>query len=147
MTCANRGELTLISPLMVGVGGPEYSGKPVGMDQPVGTLMTQNHRAQASACIVQAGHGERSGAKKRRSHGVNDICGPIGTVTEAGALRVAVFLISDYGTENTSACDSPTPAITQQVHMCGDSVSPPPMAAIAEANDPWRAEQCQAHAA
>ena len=62
-TCANRGELTLISPLMVGAGGPEYSGKPVG------TLMTQNHRALASACIVQAGHGEGSGTNKRRSHG------------------------------------------------------------------------------
>jgi DNA (cytosine-5)-methyltransferase 1 len=314
VTCANRGELTLISPLMVGAGGPEYSGKPVGMEQPVGTLMTQNHRALASACIVQAGHGEGSGANKRRSHGVNDICGPIGTVTasgggqsvsaavmiqanggfnttpakgmhepmttvtntgsqqqlavanlvhlrgncdardvndplhtvsaggqhhglvsafmerafggsvgqgleepaptitaggggksslvsltlspehEAGALRVAAFLISYYGTENISACDSPAPTITtkdrlamvtvmvkgtpyvivdiclrmlkpselykaqgfpadyiishgpdgkpftktQQVHMCGNSVSPPPMAALARANDPWR---------
>ncbi|MFL1552544.1 DNA cytosine methyltransferase [Pseudomonas sp. D47] len=323
VTCANRGELTLISPLMVGAGGPEYSGKPVGMDQPVGTLMTQNHRALASACIVQAGHGEGSGANKRRSHGVNDICGPIGTVTasgggqsvsaavmiqanggfntthakgmhepmttvtntgsqqqlavanlvhlrgncdardlndplhtvsaggqhhglvsafmerafgasvgqgleepaptmtaggggksslvsltlspehEAGALRVAAFLISYYGTENISACDSPVPTITtkdrlamvtvmvkgtpyvivdiclrmlkpfelykaqgfpadyiishgadgkpftktQQVHMCGNSVSPPPMAALARANDPWRAVERQAVAA
>jgi len=314
VTCANRGELTLISPLMVGAGGPEYSGKPVGVEQPVGTLMTQNHRALASACIVQAGHGEGSGANKRRSHGVNDICGPIGTVTasgggqsvstavmiqanggfntthakdirdpmttvtntgsqqqlavanlvhlrgncdardvndplhtisaggqhhglasafmerafggsvgqgleepaptitaggggksslvsltlspehEAGALRVAAFLISYYGTENTRACDAPAPTITtkdrlalvtvmvqgtpyvivdiclrmlkpaelykaqgfpadyiishgadgkpftktQQVHMCGNSVSPPPMAALARVNDPWQ---------
>jgi len=346
VTCANRGELTLISPLMVGAGGPAYSGKPVSVDQPTGTLMTQNHRALASACIVQAGHGEGSGATKRRSHGVNDICGPVGTVTasgggqsvstavmiqanggfntvhakdirdpmttvtntgsqqqlvtatlvtnttghaptnldcpvptvttgqhhalttahlvhmrgncdardandplhtisaggqhhglvsafmerafggsvgqglddpaptitaggggksslvsltlspehEAGALRVAAFLISYYGTENVSACDAPTPTITtkdrlalvtvmvkgtpyvivdiclrmlkpaelykaqgfpadyhithgadgkpftvtQQVHMCGNSVSPPPMAALARANDPWR---------
>ncbi|WP_448125619.1 hypothetical protein [Pseudomonas veronii] len=37
--------------------------------------------------------------------------------------------------------------ITQQVHMCGNSVSPPPMAALARANDPWRAEQQQAAAA
>jgi DNA (cytosine-5)-methyltransferase 1 len=28
---------------------------------------------------------------------------------------------------------------TEQVHMCGNSVSPPPMAALARANDPWRA--------
>ncbi|MEW5666248.1 DNA cytosine methyltransferase [Pseudomonas putida] len=27
---------------------------------------------------------------------------------------------------------------TEQVHMCGNSVSPPPMAALARANDPWR---------
>ena len=113
---------------------------------------------------------------------------------EAGALQVAAFLISYYGTENMSAADAPAPTITtkdrlglvtvtikgtpyvivdiclrmlqpaelykaqgfpadyiinhgadgkpftktQQVHMCGNSVSPPPMAALARANDPWR---------
>ena len=308
------GAFSVVSPVLVGAGGPVYSGKPVAVDQPVGTLMTQNHRAIASACIVQAGHGEGSGKCKRRSHGVNDICGPIGTVTasgggqsiatvfmaqmnggfnttaaksiedpmttvtntgsqqqlvtanlvhlrgncdardlndplhtvsaggthhglmtaflerqfgasvgqglnepaptitaggggksslvelklspevEAGALRVAAFLISYYGTENVSDANEPVPTITtrdrlalvtvtikgtpyvivdiclrmlqpaelykaqgfpgdyiishgadgkpftktQQVHMCGNSVSPPPMAALARANDPWR---------
>ncbi|MEX5353193.1 DNA cytosine methyltransferase [Pseudomonas juntendi] len=113
---------------------------------------------------------------------------------EQGALRVAAFLISYYGTENISACDSPAPTVTtkdrlglvtvfvkgtpyvivdiclrmlqphelyraqgfpasykidkgadgkpftktQQVHMCGNSVSPPPMAALARANNPWK---------
>ncbi|WP_122434270.1 DNA cytosine methyltransferase [Pseudomonas viridiflava] len=113
---------------------------------------------------------------------------------EAGALRVAAFLISYYGTENVSGAGEPAPTITtkdrlalvtvmvkgtpyvivdiclrmlkpselykaqgfpadyvithgadgkpftktQQVHMCGNSVSPPPMAALAKANDPWR---------
>jgi len=122
---------------------------------------------------------------------------------EAGALRVAAFLISYYGTENMSAADSPAPTITtkdrlglvtvtikgtpyvivdiclrmlqpaelykaqgfpadyiishgadgkpftktQQVHMCGNSVSPPPMAALARANDPWRVVEQQAAAA
>jgi DNA (cytosine-5)-methyltransferase 1 len=122
---------------------------------------------------------------------------------EAGALRVAAFLISYYGTENTSACDSPAPTITtkdrlamvtvmvkgtpyvivdiclrmlkptelykaqgfpadyiithgadgtpftktQQVHMCGNSVSPPPMAALARANDPWQITMQQREAA
>jgi DNA (cytosine-5)-methyltransferase 1 len=122
---------------------------------------------------------------------------------EEGALRVAAFLISYYGTENMSTCDQPAPTITtkdrlglvtvmvkgtpyvivdirlrmlqpaelyraqgfppdyiithgadgkpftktEQVHMCGNSVSPPPMAALARANDPWRATQRQAVAA
>lgn len=113
---------------------------------------------------------------------------------EQGALRVAAFLISYYGTENISAADAPAPTVTtkdrlglvtvfvkgtpyvivdiclrmlqphelyraqgfpasyiidkgadgkpftktEQVHMCGNSVSPPPMAALARANDPWR---------
>ena len=122
---------------------------------------------------------------------------------EAGALRVAAFLISYYGTENVSAAGEPAPTITtkdrlglvtvtikgtpyvivdiclrmlqpaelykaqgfpadyiishgadgkpftktQQVHMCGNSVSPPPMAALARANDPWRVAERQAEAA
>ena len=36
---------------------------------------------------------------------------------------------------------------TQQVHMCGNSVSPPPMAALARANDPWRASNYDTEAA
>ncbi|MFL1547050.1 DNA cytosine methyltransferase [Pseudomonas sp. O39] len=327
VTCANRGKLTLISPTLIQSGYGERAGQEPrvpGLDQPLGTVVAGGVKhALASACIVQAGHGEGSGANKRRSHGVNDICGPVGTVTasgggqsvstavmiqanggfntthakgmhepmttvtntgsqqqlavanlvhlrgncdardlndplhtvsaggqhhglvsafmerafggsigqgleepaptitaggggksslvsltlspehEAGALRVAAFLISYYGTENISACDSPAPTITtkdrlamvtvmvkgtpyvivdirlrmlkpaelykaqgfpadyiithgadgqpftktQQVHMCGNSVSPPPMAALARANDPWRAEERQARAA
>ncbi|MBP1085346.1 MULTISPECIES: DNA cytosine methyltransferase [Pseudomonas] len=113
---------------------------------------------------------------------------------EEGALRVAAFMISYYGTENVSGAGEPAPTITtkdrlalvtvmvkgtpyvivdiclrmlkpselykaqgfpadyvishgadgkpftktQQVHMCGNSVSPPPMAALARANDPFR---------
>ncbi len=122
---------------------------------------------------------------------------------EEGALRVAAFLVSYYGTENTSGCDQPAPTVTtkdrlalvtvhikgkpyvivdiclrmlqphelykaqgfpasyqidkgadgkpftktQQVHMCGNSVSPPPMAALARANDPWRTAVSQSKAA
>ncbi len=322
VTCANRGELTLISPLMVGAGGPEYSGKPVGIDQPVGTLMTQNHRAIAAAHLVKFRFDDAgkaldeplptitSGGNYQRPAGAahamgistvfmaqmnggfnttmaksiedpmttvtntgsqqqlvaanlvhlrgncdaRDVNDPLHTVSaggqhhglvsafmerafggrvgqgledpaptitaggggksslvsltlspehEAGALRVAAFLISYYGTENISACDSPAPTITtkdrlamvtvmvkgtpyvivdiclrmlkpselykaqgfpadyiishgadgkpftktQQVHMCGNSVSPPPMAALARANDLWRVSRSQMEAA
>jgi DNA (cytosine-5)-methyltransferase 1 len=122
---------------------------------------------------------------------------------EAGALRVAAFLIRYYGTHNVSPCDEPLSTITtkdrlalvtvyvqgtpyvivdiclrmlqpnelyraqgfpadyaidrgadgkpftktEQVHMCGNSVSPPPMAALARANDPWKVEKREAVAA
>lgn len=322
VTCANRGELTLISPVLVGAGGPEYSGKPATADQPAGTLMTQKHRALASAHLVKFRFSDEgkaldeplptitSGGNYQRPAGAAHAMGistvfmaqmnggfnttdaksvddPMTTVTntgsqqqlvtanlvhlrgncdardtadplhtisaggthhglvtafmerqfgasvgqgvdepaptitaggggksslvelqlspeaEAGALRVAAFLISYYGTENMSAADAPAPTITtkdrlglvtvtikgtpyvivdiclrmlqpaelykaqgfpadyiishgaegkpftktQQVHMCGNSVSPPPMAALARANDPWRAVERRAAAA
>jgi DNA (cytosine-5)-methyltransferase 1 len=54
-----------------------------------------------------------------------------------------------FGCSVGQPLDEPAPAVTaggggkpfiktQQVHMCGNSVSPPPMAALARANDPWK---------
>ncbi|WPO32058.1 DNA cytosine methyltransferase [Pseudomonas sp. BO3-4] len=278
VTAANRGELMMASPVMVGAGGPMYAGKPVAADQPMGTLMTQSHRALASAHLVKFRFNSEgaaitdpvptitSGGNYKRPAGAAHAMGvctafieqanggfnatpakgadePLTTVTntgsqqrlvtaslatlrrncvgravddlvptmtagaehhalveyrlspehEEGALRVAAFLISYYGTENISACDAPAPTVTtkdrlglvtvfvkgtpyvivdiclrmlqphelyraqgfpasyiidkgadgkpftktEQVHMCGNSVSPPPMAALAKANDPW----------
>ncbi|PZQ37638.1 MAG: DNA methyltransferase [Pseudomonas putida] len=248
VTGANRGELMMASPVMVGAGGPVYAGKPVAADQPMGTLMTQSHRALASAHLVKfrfnsegtpvtepvptitpakgadeplttvtnTGSQQRlvtaSLATLRRNCVGRPVDDLVPTMTagaehhalveyklspehEEGALRVAAFLISYYGTENISACDAPAPTVTtkdrlglvtvfvkgtpyvivdiclrmlqphelyraqgfpasyiidkgadgkpftktEQVHMCGNSVSPPPMAALARANDPWRA--------
>lgn len=313
------GSFSVVSPVLVGAGGPGYSGKPVAVDQPVGTLMTQNHRAVAAAALVQLGNGDKPGSAPRSADlaqpletimasggkyavamafmaqmngGFNttaaksiedpmttvtntgsqqqlvtanlvhlrgncdarDLNDPLHTISaggthhglmtaflerqfgasvgqglnepaptitaggggksslvelklspevEAGALRVAAFLISYYGTENVSDANEPAPTITtrdrlalvtvtikgtpyvivdiclrmlqpselykaqgfpadyiisqgadgkpftktQQVHMCGNSVSPPPMAALARANDPWRAIERQSEAA
>lgn len=121
---------------------------------------------------------------------------------EAGALRVAAFLVSYYGTDNISNPADPLATVTtkdrlalvtvwiggdpyvivdiclrmlkprelyraqgfpdsyeiergydgrtftksEQVHMCGNSVSPGTMAAIAAANNPWAASQREAAA-
>lgn len=246
VTAANRGELMMASPLMVGAGGPSFSGKPVPADQPVGTLMTQNHRALVTAFIEQANGGFNTTPAKGADEPMSTVTNtgsqqrlataslatlrrncigraidePVPTMTasaehhalleytlspehEAGALRVAAFLVSYYGTENTSAADQPAPTITtkdrlalvtvfvkgtpyvivdiclrmlqphelyraqgfpasyiidkgadgkpftktEQVHMCGNSVSPPPMAALALANDPWQAARQHTQAA
>ncbi|BCQ68198.1 DNA methyltransferase [Pseudomonas sp. Eqa60] len=285
VTCANRGELTLISPtliqtgygertgqeprvpglgqplgtvvaggvkhaiagaVLVGTGGPEYSGKPAPIDQPAGTLMTQNHRSVVTALMAQMNGGfntthaksveapmttvTNTGSQQqlvtanllhlRGNCDAKDCDEPLHTVSaagthhgvveyhlapehEKGALRVAAFLISYYGTENVSGANEPAPTVTtkdrlglvtvtikgtpyvivdiclrmlqpselykaqgfpddyiishgadgqpftktQQVHMCGNSVSPPPMAALARANDPWRVTERVSEAA
>jgi DNA (cytosine-5)-methyltransferase 1 len=168
---------------------------------PLGTVTAGEHHALVGANLLHL----------RGNCDARDIDEPLHTVSaggthhglveyklspehEAGALRVAAFLISYYGTQNTSAADAPAPTVTtknrlglvtvfvkgtpyvivdiclrmlqphelyraqgfpasyiidkgadgkrftktEQVHMCGNSVSPPPMAALARANDPWR---------
>jgi DNA (cytosine-5)-methyltransferase 1 len=288
VTCANRGELTLISPILTGVGGRAGQTEPRPGDEAMYTITAKADTAIASAHLVKfrfADEGKAldeplptitSGGNYQRPAGAAHAMGistvfmaqmnggfnttfakgmdePLTTVTntgsqqqlvsaslatlrrncvgrgvdepvptmtagaehhallhyklspehEDGALRVAAFLISYYGTENISACDAPAPTITtkdrlamvtvmvkgtpyvivdiclrmlkpaelykaqgfpadyvishgadgkpftktQQVHMCGNSVSPPPMAALARANDPWRAVEQQAAAA
>jgi DNA (cytosine-5)-methyltransferase 1 len=312
----------LTSAVLVGAGGPEYAGKPAAADHPIGTLMTQSHRAIAAAHLVKFRFDDEgkpldeplptitSGGNYQRPAGAahamgvatafmaqmnggfntthakgadepmttvtntgsqqqlvtanlvhlrgncdaRDVSDPLHTVSaggthhglvsafmerqfgasvgqyltepaptitaggggksslvsfelspehEEGALRVAAFLISYYGTENMSGCDQPAPTITtkdrlglvtvmvkgapyvivdirlrmlqpaelyraqgfptdyiithgadgkpftktEQVHMCGNSVSPPPMAALARANDPWRTQVRQQVAA
>ena len=313
------GAFSVVSPVLVGAGGPVYSGKPVAVDQPMGTLMTQNHRAISAAALVQLGNGDKPGSAPRSADlgqplgtimasggkyavamacmaqmnsGFNttaaksiedpmtpgtttgsqqqlvtanlvhlrgncdarDLNDPLHTISaggthhglmtafldrqfgasigqgldepaptitaggggktslvelqlspdvEAGALRVAAFLISYYGTSDAGDIAAPAPTITtrdrlalvtvtikgtpyvivdiclrmlqpaelykaqgfpsdyiishgangkpftktQQVHMCGNSVSPPPMAALARVNDPWRVIERQAAAA
>ncbi|WP_440088483.1 DNA cytosine methyltransferase [Pseudomonas fragariae (ex Marin et al. 2024)] len=119
INCANRGELTLISPTLIQSGYGEREGQQPrvpGIDQPLGTVVAGGVKhALASACIVQAGHGEGSGATKRRSHGVNDILGPVGTVTASGggqSVSTAVMIQANGGFNTTHAKDIREPLTT-----------------------------------
>lgn len=316
------GSFAMASPVMVGAGGPSYAGKPVSAEHPIGTLMTQSHRAMAAAHLVKFRFDDAgkaldeplptitSGGSYQRPAGAahamgvctavmaqmnggfnttdakpmddpmttvtntgsqqqlvtanlvhlrgncdaRDIADPLHTISaggthhglvtafmerqfgasvgqaidepaptitaggggksslvelklspehEEGALRVAAFLISYYGCSLASDISEPAATITtkdrlalvtvmvkgtpyvivdiclrmlqphelyraqgfpadyiidkdadgrkftktEQVHMCGNSVSPPPMAALARANDPWRAAAREAVAA
>ena len=164
-------------------GGGAGTGLEMGLGRAVN--VAKNHSPQTiSMHTVTAGGGGKSSLVEFR----------LSPEVEAGALRVAAFLISYYSTENVSSAGKPAPTITtkdrlalvtvtikgtpyvivdiclrilqpaelykaqgfpadyiishgvdgkpftktQQVHMCGNSVSPPPMAALAQANDPWR---------
>lgn len=93
-------------PFIVGMGGPAYSGKPSAVSAPIGTVLTENHRALVTPVLVQAGHGEGKPGARRWSHGCNDIAGPIGTVTASGggqALAAAVLVQTGYGERDGQA--------------------------------------------
>lgn len=47
-----RHVLTNAEPFIVGAGGPEYSGKPVAINQPFGTVATENHRAVVTPVLT-----------------------------------------------------------------------------------------------
>jgi DNA (cytosine-5)-methyltransferase 1 len=81
------------TPFIVGQGGPIYSGKPVSVNQPIGTLTTENHRAVVVPTIVPVTHqgGDRS----------ESVHEPFRTITGANrgekALATATMVQIGYG--------------------------------------------------
>ncbi len=70
----------LVSPTLVGLGGPAYAGKPADAGAPLGSILTENHRAVAAASLVQLGNGDKPGAKPRHA----DHALPLGTIMASG---------------------------------------------------------------
>lgn len=82
----------LRTPMLVGSGGPIYSGKPARVDQPIGTLTTENHRALVTA-FLKRDFGQSVGI------GMGE---PVPTITGGGGGHVSevrAFLIKYYGNE------------------------------------------------
>lgn len=77
-------------PFIVGQGGPIYSGKPVSVSQPFGTLTTENHRSVVVPSIVPVTH---QGGD--RSESINE---PFRTITGAhrGEKALAAAYLSPY---------------------------------------------------
>lgn len=104
------GAFSVVSPVIVGAGGPEYSGKPTAADQPIGTLLAQNHRGIAAASLVQLGNGDKAGSAPRTA----DLHDPLGTIMASGgkygvaAAHLVKFRFDDAG----KALDEPLPTIT-----------------------------------
>jgi DNA (cytosine-5)-methyltransferase 1 len=75
-----RHVLTSAKPFIVGAGGPSYSGKPASVDQPFGTLTTENHRAVAQPVLAPF-ISEHANASTQRNMPIDEpirtICGEV----------------------------------------------------------------------
>jgi len=92
-----------------------------GLNKPAPTITTKDRLALITVMI------------KGAPYVIVDIC--LRMLQPAELYRAQGFpadYIIDKGTDGKPFTK------TQKVHMCGNSVSPPPMAALARANDPWR---------
>jgi DNA (cytosine-5)-methyltransferase 1 len=90
ITTAQRGEAALVTPFLAGAGGPVYSGKPVRVDMPVGSLLTENHRALVAGSLAGLAHGD-DGRTGGRAY---DPEAPLRTIHAGGGNHalVAAFL-------------------------------------------------------
>lgn len=109
---ASRRGHAVVSPVLVGVGGSEYAGKPRRADQPACTLTTDPHVALATPVLV--GVGGRSGQSPPT--GGDD---PVGTITAKNDRAVLVpYLVNtrngerDGQTPRVRSIDEPAPTVT-----------------------------------
>lgn len=88
----------LVTPILVGAGGPAYSGKPRTADAPMHTLTNENHSALVAPTLIQVGYGERDG-QAPRAPGLDK---PLGTVVAGGGKHalVAAFLAQHNSDKN-----------------------------------------------
>ena len=140
-TCSGRN--LLVSPTLVQCANASANGVASGAE-PLGTITgwpKGGSHAVVAPMLVQAGHGEGSGATKRRSHGINDITGPIGTIVASGGGHAiaAAHLVRQFGKSVGSGAEEPVGAITaggggktsvltaflEQAHGGGEHGNPP----------------------
>jgi DNA (cytosine-5)-methyltransferase 1 len=100
VTAAHRGEFALATPVIVGAGGPSYSGKPRSVDQPLGTVVAENHRALVTPFVVRHGHySTKTGAGLREGCGAGTFRGqkledPLATICGTEDKHIICPLIS-----------------------------------------------------
>lgn len=113
------GKTQLASAVLVGAGGPKYSGKPRGVDVPMITLPATSHTALASVHLLRF----RQGSKGQ------GVLSPFNTITTGAATGrpatgvqhavVAAHLVKHYGGNYTGAglgVDEPLHTVTQVDH-------------------------------
>ncbi len=85
------------SPFIVGQGGPIYAGKPVSVNQPLGTIPTESHRSVVIPSIVPLTH-----QGSVRSESINN---PFSTITGAkrGEKALATAFLSPYYSDKRPA--------------------------------------------
>ena len=102
ITAANRGELMAVAPTLVQCANASSSGIAPG-NVPLGTVTAWprgGSHAVAAPVLVQASHGEGSGATARRGIGAMDILNPLGTVSASCAtfaIASPVLIQTGYG--------------------------------------------------
>jgi DNA (cytosine-5)-methyltransferase 1 len=102
-TIPTENRFGVVAPVIVGSGGPGYSGKPRPVDQPAATVMTENHSAIVAAFLAKHYGGVLGHGPER----------PLGTITAVDHHSVvAANLLKFRGNSKGSSADAPMPTIT-----------------------------------
>ncbi len=102
-------------PFMVAAGGPEGKGRqPKSVQEPLGTVLTENHDALIQPFVVVVNHGEKKNENTTASARCHSVEQPFPTVTcKNGYGIVNAYLTKYYGTSVTAqSVEEPLDAVT-----------------------------------
>lgn len=98
----DRGEASpVIKPFVVGAGGPTYSGKPAALDQPLGTLTPENHRAVAASMLAPFVN-EHANASNQRTMAADEPLRTICAQVKGGHFSVVTPQLTPMVMTNTT---------------------------------------------
>ena len=123
--CANYEHYALCEPFLVGAGGPAGAGEPQSVDQPLGTVMTENHRALCEPYIINISHQGKAATDAGHIYSTDQ---PLPTViTEQEFALCEPFIVPQFGEREgqaprTHSVDEPLPTVTG--HGAGALVQP-----------------------
>ncbi|MGE4296811.1 MAG: DNA cytosine methyltransferase [Desulfovibrionaceae bacterium] len=96
ITCARRGEKAIVTPVLVGAGGPVYAGKPIAVDRPMNSIIGENHQAVVAPLLVSPAHSTSTG---RSLHAWPPLS-PLRTITTSNDFSVvSACLEAHYGSK------------------------------------------------
>lgn len=110
VTTTSRG-VGMCEPMVLSAGGPDCPATPVS--EPIGTILTRDHRAIATPIIVGVGGPE--GSAKPQS-----VESPLGTVlTDDRRALAQPYLVNMKGESNAADIDNPAPTVTAHAPHLG----------------------------
>lgn len=141
----------VLAPFMAGAGGPTYAGKPVGIDQPFGTLTTENHRAAIASHLQPIGAPfltEHANSSNQRTMPADEPLRTICAQVKGGHFSLVESHLAPLIVTNTTGhpgagVDQPLPTVTtgghhalvapviaplrgtEESHLAGDDIEQP----------------------
>lgn len=112
VTGANRGELALVAPSLVGIGGAEYAGKPKPVDEPSTTVLP-NDRRHVVAAFLSTYYGGNMPTDVHRGNAADEPPRTQGTENRH-ALAAANLIQMNFGGKQWHAVDDPLCTIMAQ---------------------------------
>jgi DNA (cytosine-5)-methyltransferase 1 len=110
VTTTSRG-VGMCEPIILSAGGPDCPARPVS--EPLGTVLTRDHRAIAEPFIIGAGGPEYAAKPKRISEPLNTV------IAEDRRGLVEPFLVNMKGQSDAADVDQPVPTLTAHAPHIG----------------------------